>query len=249
MGRSLGGLMAAAEDLESVGGIATEGAMEVSGYPHIVSLDGAANVIEAADVVLDFSTPQALRSLLEGHAGRLAGKAIITGTTGLDDAAQRALEGLASRAAVLSAANFSIGVNLLAGLARRAGAVLTSADYDVEIVEAHHGGKVDAPSGTALTLGRAVAEGRSVALADVRRDGRSGHTGARPAGEIGLHSLRGGSVVGEHRIHFLGRSERIELSHTATDRALFAEGALTAARWMAGRPAGRYDMDQVLGLV
>jgi 4-hydroxy-tetrahydrodipicolinate reductase len=248
MGRSLGGLLAAAGDLECAGGIASEGATEVTGYPRVVPIEDAAAILEGADVVIDFSTPDALRSLLEAHAASLAGKAIITGTTGLDDAAQRAFDDLASRAAVLSAANFSIGVNLLAGLARRAGAVLSAAAYDVEIVEAHHGGKVDAPSGTALALGRAVAEGRDVALTDVRRDGRSGHTGARPAGEIGFHSLRGGAVVGEHRINFFGRSERIELSHTATDRALFAEGALTAARWMAGRPAGRYDMDQVLGL-
>jgi hypothetical protein len=144
-----------------------------------------------------------------------------------------------------TAANFSIGVNLL--LARGAAAAVLGADaYDIEIVEAHHGGKVDAPSGTALALGEAVA-GARVALESVRRDGRSGHTGARPTGEIGMHAVRGGGVIGEHQLMFLGGRERIELRHEALDRSLFAE-----VRWrrpLAGRPAaGRYGMRDVLGL-
>lgn len=252
MGRSLAALMAAADDVECTAGIAGTAAADddahASGYPRIVTLADAGPMLESADVLIDFSTPDALGALVDAHADRLAGRAVITGTTGLDDGTARAFEGLAARAAILTAANFSIGVNLLAGLARRAAAALDRERYDIEIVEAHHGGKVDAPSGTALVLGRAVAEGRGVSLADVRRDGRSGHTGVRPPGEIGFHSLRGGGVVGDHRIHFLGRGERIELGHVATDRSLFAEGALAAARWIAGKPAGRYDMDQVLGL-
>ena len=137
--------------------------------------------------------------------------------------------------------------NLLAALVEQAARVLGPA-YDVEVVEAHHRRKVDAPSGTALELGRAAARGHGVELDSMRRDGRSGHPGARPAGEIGFHAVRGGDVVGEHRVMFLGDRERLELVHLAQDRALFAEGALRAARWMAGKPAGVYTMRDVLGL-
>ncbi|MEX0907087.1 MAG: 4-hydroxy-tetrahydrodipicolinate reductase, partial [Gemmatimonadota bacterium] len=151
-------------------------------------------------------------------------------------------------AAVLTAANFSIGVNLLLSLCEEVGGALDASAWDVEITEAHHARKVDAPSGTAIALGQAVARGRGVELAAVRRDGRSGHVGARSSGEIGMHSLRGGNVVGEHTVTFFGARERIELSHAATDRAVFAEGALAAAHWLAGRAPGRYAMRDVLNL-
>ena len=157
------------------------------------------------------------------------------------------LERAAERGAVLQAANFSVGVNLLLALAERAAAVLGD-DYDVEIVEAHHRRKADAPSGTALALGESVAAGRGVKLGEVRVDGRSGRPGERARGEIGFHALRGGEIVGEHEVAFIGAKERVTLGHVASDRALFAEGALRAARWIAGKPAGRYTMADVLGL-
>lgn len=150
--------------------------------------------------------------------------------------------------AVLQAANFSIGVNLLLRLAEEAARTLPAEGYDVEIVETHHRRKADAPSGTALALGRAVAAGREARLEELRRDGRSGVTGERAVGEIGMHALRGGDVVGEHQVLFIGARERIELTHAAGDRALFADGALLAARWIAGKQPGRYQMREVLGL-
>jgi 4-hydroxy-tetrahydrodipicolinate reductase len=205
-------------------------------------------VIRDVNVVIDFSAPAATRALATTHGDALAGRALVIGTTGLDDEEERALDALATRTAVLVAANFSVGVNLLLGLVERAARVLDAAYYDAEITETHHGGKADAPSGTALALGRAIAAGRGVALDEVRRDSRSGQTGERPRGEIGFHALRGGAVVGEHHVHFLGARERIELAHHAADRALFAEGALVAARWIDGRPPGRYTMSDVLDL-
>jgi 4-hydroxy-tetrahydrodipicolinate reductase len=181
------------------------------------------------------------------HGDTLAGKALVVGTTGLGDGERGMMETAARRTAVLQAANFSVGVNLLVALAERAAQVLGD-DYDVEIVEAHHRRKVDAPSGTALALGEAVARGRGVELEDVRIDGRSGRPGERPRGQVAFHALRGGDIVGEHRVMLIGERERIELAHVAQDRALFAEGALRAAKWIAGKPAGSYTMKDVLGL-
>jgi 4-hydroxy-tetrahydrodipicolinate reductase len=137
-------------------------------------------------------------------------------------------------------------VNVLLSLVRDAARALEG--YDVEIVEAHHRRKEDAPSGTALALGEAVADGRGLTLDRVRRDGRSGRPGPRPDGEIGFHAVRGGQVVGDHEVLFLGEMERVELVHRASDRTLFAAGALRAARWLSGRPAGRYTMLDVLGI-
>ncbi len=228
--------------------VASGEAARALGVEQVVALDEAAPVIEKADVVLDFSAPDGTRALVETHAEALVGRALAVGTTGLDDDAQRALDDLAHGSAVLVAANFSVGVNLLLGLVEEAARVLDAAAYDAEIVETHHGRKADAPSGTALALGAALARGRGVTLEEVRRDGRTGMTGERPQGEIGFHALRGGTVAGEHRVHFLGQRERLELVHQAADRALFAEGALVAARWLAGRAPGRYTMKDVLGL-
>jgi 4-hydroxy-tetrahydrodipicolinate reductase len=197
--------------------------------------------------VLDFSAPGLLTRLLDTQLGELAGRAVVVGTTGLDAALLRRLEAVAGKSAVLVAAHFSLGVNLLLALAEEAAQLLPPDRFDVEIVETHHRHKVDAPSGTALALGEAVARGRGAQLDEVRRDGRSGQTGARPTGEIGFHALRGGMVPGEHRVFFLGGRERIELAHSASDRGLFAEGALLAARWMSGREAGWYTMRDVLG--
>lgn len=252
MGRLLCEQVAAAHDLRLVGGIARRSlaaeAALVFGCPRVERPATAGALLQQADVVIDFSTPEALRELLHSQTDTLVGRALVIGTTGLDDEVTTALERCAARAPVLVAANFSIGVNLLVSLAEVAGRVLNASRYDVEVVEAHHARKVDAPSGTALALGEAVANGRGVVLRDVRRDGRTGRTGTRPPGEIGFHALRGGGVAGEHHVLFLGERERVELAHLAMDRALFAEGALTAARWLVDRPPGQYKMSQVLGI-
>lgn len=251
MGRALGRLIADAEDLRALGGIAPgpppEGAPAL-GYPEIVPADACGEMLRRADALIDFSAPEQLAALLDGYADDFAGRALLVGTTGLDDGLVARLDALADTTAVLVAANFSVGVNLLLGLVRQAARALPAAEYDIEIVEAHHGRKADAPSGTALALGRAAAEARGVDLDDVRTDGRSGRPGARPPGEIGIHALRGGEVAGEHIVHFLGGRERIALVHSAASRDLFADGALVAARWMAGKGPGRYSMEDVLGL-
>ena len=248
MGSQLGRLARDASDLELVGGIAPDAAAKDSAYPGVVPAQAAGELLARCDVLVDFSAPAHLRTILETHGDALAGRGIVIGTTGLDGDASRAVDAAAERCAVLVAANFSVGVNVLLELARRAARALNAGEFDVEITEAHHRHKADAPSGTALALGRAVADGRGVTLDDVRRDGRSGVSGERPRGEIGFHALRGGEIVGEHEVAFIGASERVTLGHIAADRALFAEGALRAARWITGRPAGRYTMADVLGL-
>jgi 4-hydroxy-tetrahydrodipicolinate reductase len=198
--------------------------------------------LAAADVVIDFSLPEALEKALPG----LGRAALVTGTTGLSEAQRAALDARAEVAPVLAAANFSVGVNLLLGLVRKAAAALP--DFDVEIVEAHHRHKIDAPSGTALALGGAVAEARGVDLDALAVHGRKGRTGERPPGQIGFHALRGGDVAGEHTVSLLGTGERLSLSHAASSRAVFAAGAVRAARWVCGRAPGRYHMADVLGL-
>ena len=248
MGSQLGRLAHDATDLELVGGIAPDAAPEGSVYPAVVRADAAGELLARCDVLVDFSAPAHLRGILESHGDALAGRAIVIGTTGLDDDARRAAEACCARSAVLVAANFSVGVNVLLELARRAARALDARQFDVEITEAHHRHKADAPSGTALALGRAVADARGASLDSVRRDGRGGVSGERPRGEIGFHALRGGEIVGEHEVAFIGANERVTLGHVASDRALFAEGALRAARWIAGKPAGSYTMADVLGL-
>jgi 4-hydroxy-tetrahydrodipicolinate reductase len=252
MGQSLAALVRdQADQLRIVAGCGRERAAgadaERYGCPEIVPFEDAADVVEMADVVIDFSNAEATRSLLEAAGNALHGRALVVGTTGLETDTDRALQALSEKAAVLIAANFSIGVNLLLGLTERVATALRAERYDIEIVEAHHRLKVDAPSGTALALGHAAAAGRSAQLQQLRQDGRSGDTGQRPVGEIGFHAVRGGAVVGEHRVLFLGDRETIELRHEALDRSLFAEGALHAAQWLATRPPGRYFMSDVLG--
>ena len=248
MGTTLAALIAEDESLELVGGIGRipERGCDI-GCPVVETPETAGAWLRDADVVVDFSAPELLARLLEMHGEALAGKALVVGTTGLGDEERAMLERAAERSAVLQATNFSVGVNLLVVLAEQAASVLGE-DYDVEIVEAHHRRKADAPSGTALALGEAVAKGRGVDLDSVRIDGRSGRPGERPRGQVGFHALRGGDVVGEHRVMLIGERERVELAHLAQDRALFAEGALRAAKWIAGKPAGSYTMRDVLGL-
>ena len=252
MGQTLVGLIAHDRDFELIGGIDKDrkvgGDAARYGFRTIETAEAAGEMIAATDVVLDFSAVAGLQALLTLRAADLAGKGLVIGTTGLTPDVLRLLAHASITSAVIVSANFSVGVNLVLGLVDAAARVLGPERYDAEIVEAHHSRKVDAPSGTALALGHAIANGRGVALESLRRDGRSGNTGQRPQGEIGFHALRGGEVVGEHRVHFIGARERIEIAHTAQDRAIFAEGALVAAEWIKGKPAGSYSMKEVLGL-
>ena len=199
----------------------------------------------AADGVLDFTTPAATVEF-----AALAAQARIVhvvGTTGLAEGDFAKLKAASRHARVVQSGNMSLGVNLLAALVRQAAAALGE-DWDIEILEMHHRMKVDAPSGTALLLGEAAAQGRGIALAENEVRTRDGQTGARPAGAVGFASLRGGTVVGEHSVVFAGPHERIELSHRAEDRGLFARGAIRAALWAQERKPGYYTMADVLGL-
>ncbi|QNA86690.1 4-hydroxy-tetrahydrodipicolinate reductase [Sphingomonas sp. So64.6b] len=204
-----------------------------------------AALAQGADVLIDFSAPSALEATLA--AARRSGTPILIGTTGLGPAHHALIDAAAADIAVLQTGNVSLGVTLLAQLVRDAAARL-GPDWDIEILEMHHRHKVDAPSGTALLLGEAAAEGRGIALAEAKVADRSGLTGARSEGTIGFASLRGGSVAGDHLVVFAGEGERIEIGHRAENRAIFARGAVTAALWLAGQPAGRYTMAEVLGL-
>jgi 4-hydroxy-tetrahydrodipicolinate reductase len=197
------------------------------------------------DVYVDFSVPEAVAEHLRRATG--AGKPILIGTTALEPRHHRLIEEASAQIGVICAPNTSLGVNLLAYLVREAAARLGE-DWDVEIVEIHHRLKADAPSGTALLLGRAAAEARGVELEAVSDRGRDGITGAREPGRIGFASLRGGTVAGDHQVIFAGESERLELGHRAESRAIFARGAVEAALWLAGRPPGLYTMADVLGL-
>jgi 4-hydroxy-tetrahydrodipicolinate reductase len=207
--------------------------------------DDAAALFATADVVIDFSAPAAALT----HAGLAArhGTALVVGTTGLAADHRSALEQAAESVPVVVAANMSVGVNLLLGLTRLLAEVL-GPDFDIEIVEMHHRQKVDAPSGTALALGEAAAAGRGIALGDAAVRVRDGHTGPRPTGAIGFATLRGGDVIGEHTVIFAGEGERLELTHRAASRSVFASGAIRAALWCEGRAPGLYTMRDVLGL-
>lgn len=210
-----------------------------AGVP-VTDLD--ATDLDALDVIIDFSTPRALQALL-GRSGSLP---LVTGTTGLPSEALDALRARAERAPMVVAANFSTGVALLRDLVERSARALP--DYDIEIVEAHHRFKVDAPSGTALALGHAAARGREWDHDAVAVHGRHGAEGPRPTQEIGYHAVRGGGIVGEHEVWLSGPTERVRISHTALNRSSFADGAIRAARWVHRRPAGLFDMSDVLGL-
>ncbi|MFP4045211.1 MAG: 4-hydroxy-tetrahydrodipicolinate reductase [Rhodosalinus sp.] len=198
-----------------------------------------------ARAVLDFTTPEATVGFAEIAAqARLVH---VIGTTGMDEAQLARIAAAARHATVIRAGNMSLGVNLLVQLTRRVAAALDE-DFDIEIVEAHHRHKVDAPSGTALMLGAAAAEGRGAILSEVADRGRDGMTGERATGAIGFHAVRGGDIVGEHEVIFAGAGERIVLRHVATDRGIFARGALKAALWGQDKGPGAFDMADVLGL-
>jgi 4-hydroxy-tetrahydrodipicolinate reductase len=202
-------------------------------------------LLRAADALIDFTVPASTVALAKLAAE--AKVAHVIGTTGFSAADERTIAAAARRIAIVKSGNMSLGVNLLAALTRRAAAALDP-DFDVEVLEMHHNKKVDAPSGTALMLGAAAAAGRKVDLGKRSVRGRDGHTGARRAGDIGFATLRGGSVVGDHSVIFAGPHERLELVHRAEDRAIFARGALAAARWAKRRKPGLYSMADVLGL-
>lgn len=210
----------------------------------LVSLDEA---LAAADVVIDFTVPAASVALAKAAAAR-GGPALVIGTTGLSDAEAAAIDAAAASVPIVRAGNFSLGVNMLMGLVAQAARALGPEAYDIEIFEAHHRRKVDAPSGTALMLGQAAAAGRGVALDDVMTAERHGNTGPRRAGDIGFSVLRGGDIIGEHSVSFAADDEILTLSHSARDRGLFARGAVHAAAWAAGQAPGAYDMQDVLGL-
>jgi 4-hydroxy-tetrahydrodipicolinate reductase len=200
----------------------------------------------AARVVVDFTHPLSVPD----HAACLsaAGTAWVLGTTGLSADDQHDVATAARRIAIVQAANFSPGVNFILGLAERLAAALPADAYDAEIVEMHHRQKIDAPSGTAIAIGQAVARGRGVDFDAVKVSGRDGQTGARPVGAIGLSALRGGQVVGEHTLLFAAGDEHIAITHRAFDRRSFARGAVRAALWLRGKPPGLYSMIDVLGL-
>jgi 4-hydroxy-tetrahydrodipicolinate reductase len=202
-------------------------------------------LLKSADAILDFTVPAATVKLAE-----LAARAKLVhviGTTGLSAADEKKITAAAKSAVIVKSGNLSLGVNLLAALAKRAAQALGD-DFDIEVLEMHHNRKVDAPSGTALLLGQAAADGRKLDLRKRSVRSRDGHTGARKRGDIGFATLRGGTVVGEHTVIFAGAQERIELTHRAEDRAIFANGALAAARWGVKQKPGLYSMADVLGL-
>ncbi|KAA5602949.1 4-hydroxy-tetrahydrodipicolinate reductase [Blastochloris sulfoviridis] len=246
--------------IEEADGVTLAGALERPGSPAlgrdagvlaglpalgVPVLDDPQAAFEGADGVLDFTAPES--SVLHAGLAADAGLFHVIGTTGLSAEDEAALAAAAERTVLVKSGNMSLGVNLLAALVKRAAATL-GPDFDIEIVEMHHRMKVDAPSGTALLLGRAAAEGRGVDLDERAVRGRDGITGARHAGDIGFAALRGGTVVGDHDVIFAGTSERLVLGHKAEDRMIFARGALRAAQWARGKAPGLYSMADVLGL-
>ncbi len=254
MGRMLIKAVAEANGCALVGAIERKGSPAVgqdagllagTGLLDVEVTDDPLPVFAQADGVLDFTAPAATVAF-----AALAAQARIVhviGTTGLQEAEFAKLEAAARHARIIQSGNMSLGVNLLAGLVRKVAATLGE-EYDIEVLEMHHRMKVDAPSGTALLLGEAAAEGRKVSLKERSVRSRDGHTGARTPGDIGFATLRGGTVVGEHTVMFAGPGERLELSHRAEDRSIFARGAVRAALWGFDKKPGYYTMADVLGL-
>jgi 4-hydroxy-tetrahydrodipicolinate reductase len=254
MGRALTRAVLGENGMRLVGAIDREGAdvqgqdaglLAAASATGVMVSDDPLAALANTDVLLDFTAPAA--TLAYADLAAQARIVHIIGTTGLGTESDDRLKAAARHCRIVRAGNFSLGVNLLAGLLRRAAAVL-GADYDIEIVEMHHRHKVDAPSGTALLLGRAAAQGRGIELAEHSVRVRDGHTGARPMGAIGFATLRGGSVVGDHVAILAGEGERIELAHRAESRDIFARGAIRAALWAFDKKPGLYDMADVLGL-
>lgn len=255
MGRELVRAIAAAPGCTVSGGTELAGSSligsdlgNLAGLPQLLGIkitDDVGAVIARSDAILDFTVPKATATFAALAAK--AGIVHVIGTTGFDAASEAAIKDASAKAVIVKAGNMSLGVNLLAALTRKVAQTLGE-DWDIEIVEMHHRLKVDAPSGTALMLGEAAARGRGTNLSDKSVRVRDGHTGARKPGDIGFASLRGGSVVGDHTVMFAGDGERIELTHVAADRSIFARGAVKAAIWGKGRAPGLYAMTDVLGI-
>jgi 4-hydroxy-tetrahydrodipicolinate reductase len=254
MGRTLIHAVAASKGLKLAGAVEAEGsavigrdAGELAGLgPNGIKITSdVAALLKNADGLIEFTIPAATLAFAELTAA--AGLVHVIGTTGHSAEEEAIIAEAASRAKIVKSGNMSLGVNLLAALVKRVAKTLDDA-YDIEIVEMHHNKKIDAPSGTALLLGRAAAAGRGIDLAQHSVRGRDGITGARCAGDIGFASLRGGTVVGDHSVIFAGPAERIELTHRAEDRMIFARGALHAALWARDQKPGLYSMADVLGL-
>lgn len=202
--------------------------------------------LSLCDVIIDFSTPEASVALAKACA-EANGPALVIGSTGFTPEQEAEIDAAAVKIAIVKSGNFSLGVNMLIGLVRNAAQRLNAKDWDIEITEGHHRRKVDSPSGTALMLGDAAADGRGVDLADVRTAPYDGVQGPRAEGTIGFSVIRGGGIIGEHSVMFASDDEVLTLSHSAIDRSLFAKGAVAAAAWVRSRPAGLYDMQDVLG--
>ena len=252
MGREL------AKIVHTTEGCALAGGLEAPGSPHVgadygeligekkvgVTIsDYAAKVIAGVDGIIDFTVPKATLSLLKLTKGKIH----VIGTTGIDAAGDSEIAEAAKFATIVKTGNFSLGVNMLAALVKRAAAALGQ-DFDIEVLEMHHRMKIDAPSGTALLLGKAAADGRAINLKEHSVRSRDGHTGARNSGDIGFATLRGGTVVGDHTVIFAGNGERLEMRHVAESRELFARGAVKAALWARDKKPGLYNMFDVLGL-
>jgi 4-hydroxy-tetrahydrodipicolinate reductase len=254
MGRTLIAAIAATEGVTLAGAVEAAGSAVIGrdagelaglGRNNIAVGTDVAPLLEKSDGLIDFTVPAATVAFAELTAR--AGLVHVIGTTGLSKEDDALIATAARRAVVVKSGNMSLGVNLLAALVKRVAKTLDQ-DFDIEILEMHHNKKIDAPSGTALMLGRAAAEGRGIDLARRSVRSRDGETGARNAGDIGFAALRGGTNVGEHHVIFAGTAERIELVHRAEDRMIFALGALHAALWARGRTPGLYSMADVLGL-
>ena len=254
MGRTLISAIAATKGMVLAGAVDAAGSAVIGrdsgelaglGANGIKVTSDAAALLKNADGLIEFTIPAATLAFAELTAA--AGLVHVIGTTGHSAEEEAVIAKAASRATIVKSGNMSLGVNLLAGLVKQVAKTLND-DYDIEIFEMHHNKKIDAPSGTALMLGRAAAAGRGVDLTTHSARGRDGMTGARKPGDIGFASLRGGSNVGEHRVIFAGPAESIELTHRAEDRLIFARGALHAALWARGKKPGLYSMADVLGL-
>ncbi len=254
MGRTLIHAVAASKGLALAGAVEAAGSAVIGrdagelaglGPNGIKVVSDVASLLKEADGLIEFTIPAATLAFAELTAA--AGLVHVIGTTGHSAEEEAVIAKAASRAKIVKSGNMSLGVNLLAALVKRVAKTLDDA-YDIEIVEMHHNKKIDAPSGTALMLGRAAAAGRGIDLAQHSVRGRDGITGARCPGDIGFASLRGGTVVGEHSVIFAGPAERVELTHRAEDRMIFARGALHAALWARGQKPGLYSMADVLGL-
>jgi len=240
MGQMLVTEIAFADDLYLAGGI-TRATQNLP--TNIPILKDGEDLFAISDLVIDFTAPDS--SVYHARLASKTGKALLIGTTGLSDSQMKDIKSCGEKAPILYTPNSSLGVNVMLDTIRDVASKLGN-DYAIEICEAHHSKKIDAPSGTALALGKAAADGRKIDLSKHAVYNRYGHTGARTENEIGFSVIRGGDIVGEHTVYFIGQGERLEITHRATDRALFAKGALQAARWLFKQPSGFYGMQDFL---